>query len=224
MLVRDRLTDVNAVAARIVGVAADVPTAASARSAGVIYQPMTPDALRVTVLARGTNGAPAPTSVLPAIVHRIDPDLFVIESTTAAIAAGIDDPSSHVIALLAAILGAATLTMAMTGLFGVLSQRVADRRRELGIRGALGATRADIIRLVVADGLRPVAMGFGVGVIAGVLVQLALRPFLACLMPSMTWTMLLPIPPLLVLAALAACYFPARRALAVDPATAIRSL
>jgi predicted permease len=225
LVVRTARADPTGIARHIVGVAADLPTMTpSPFFAGVIYQPMTPDTLRIAVLARGTDRAPAPTSVLPAIVHQIDPDLLVIESTTAAIAAGIDDPSSHVIALLAAILGAATLTMAMTGLFGVLSQRVADRRRELGIRGALGAARADIIRLVVADGLRPVAMGFGVGVVAGVLVQLALRPFLARLMPSMTWTMLLPIPPLLVLAALAACYLPARRALAVDPATAIRSL
>lgn len=224
VLVRKQRAGAVHVAARIVGVAADVPTTTSRTSAGVIYQPMTPDGLRLTVLARATEGAPAPTSVLPAIVHQIDPDLLVIESTTASIAAGIDSPSARVIALLAAILGAATLTMAMTGLFGVLSQRVADRRRELGIRGALGAARADIVRLVVLDGLRPVAMGFGVGTIAGVFVQLALRPFLARLMPSMAWTMLLPIPPLLVLAALAACYFPARRALAVDPATAIRSL
>jgi predicted permease len=224
VLIRKQRMGAVDVAARVVGVAADVPTTPSRTSAGVIYQPMTSNAVRLTVLARSTDGGPAPTGVLPAIVHQIDPDLLVIESTTASIASGIDSPSSRVIALLAAILGAATLAMAMTGLVGVLSQRVADRRRELGIRGALGAARADIIRLVVLDGLRPVAMGFGVGTIAGVFVQLALRPFLARLMPSMTWTMLLPIPPLLVLAALAACYFPARRALAVDPATAIRSL
>jgi ABC-type antimicrobial peptide transport system permease subunit len=161
--------------------------------------------------------------VLPAIVHQVDPDLLVVDSATAAVAAGIDDPLSRIAATLAAILGLATLAMAMTGLFGVLSQRVGDRRRELGIRGALGAARANIIRLVIIDGLRPVAMGFGTGTIAAVLVELALRPFLARLMPSMSWTMLLPIPPLLVLAALAACYIPARRALAVDPATAIRT-
>jgi predicted permease len=225
VLVREQRTGAVDVTARIVGVAADVPTTTPPRaSAGAIYQPMTPGTVRLTVLARATEGAPAPTSVLPAIVHQIDPDLLVIESTTASIAAGIDSPSSRVIAVLAAILGAATLAMAMAGLFGVLSQRVADRRRELGIRGALGAARADIIRLVVIDGLRPVALGFAIGTVADVLVQLALRPFLARLMPSMTWTMLLPIPPLLVLAALAACYFPARRALAVDPGTAIRAL
>jgi predicted permease len=224
-VVRTARADPSGITRHVVGVAADLPTTTpSTFFAGTIYQPMTPDTLRIAVLARGTDGAPAPTSVLPAIVHQIDPDLLVIESTTASIAAGIDSPSSRVIALLAAILGAVTLMMAMTGLFGVLSQRVADRRRELGIRGALGAARADIIRLVVIDGLRPVAMGFAAGTIAGVLVQLALRPFLARLMPSMTWTMLLPIPPLLMLAALAACYFPARRAMAVDPGTAIRSL
>src|SRR6185295_18708597 len=118
---------------------------------------------------------------------------------------------------LAGILGSAALAMAMTGLFGVLSQRVTDRRRELGVRSALGAARHDIIRLVLLDGLRPVGLGFGIGTFAALLAQLWLQPYLERLVPSAAWTVLLPIPVLLLLAALAACYLPVRRALAVEP-------
>jgi ABC-type antimicrobial peptide transport system permease subunit len=101
---------------------------------------------------------------------------------------------------------------------------MARRMREMGLRVALGADRTQIMRLVFTDGLRPVAEGLVIGLLVAVEVRVLLQSQLSTpLSPIDPVVCLLAIAPLIV-AALAACYLPARRASSVDPNVALRDL
>jgi putative ABC transport system permease protein len=115
------------------------------------------------------------------------------------------------------------LILAASGLCGVLSYAVAQRRRELGIRVALGARHRDLVLLVVKEG----AAVAGIGSIIGIpLAWIALRIASHYLLPMPALDVLtLGIAPLAVsVVALAGCYFPARRAARVDPIAVLRAL
>ena len=114
------------------------------------------------------------------------------------------------------------LALSMSGLYGVMSCLVASRRRELGIRLALGAQRVDIVRLVVSEGIRPVAHGLGIGLVVAAIVRLAMQPlFRASSSAVDPAAVVIAVVPLAVAAAIA-CYLPARRAASVDPSVTLR--
>ncbi len=116
---------------------------------------------------------------------------------------------------------ALALTLAMIGVYGVVSFGVAQRAPEIGIRIALGAQGRDVLRMVMADGLKPVAIGG----IAGLIVALALGRVLSSLLYGVTPTdpaTFVIVGLLISLVALLACYLPARRATKVDPMIALR--
>jgi predicted permease len=124
-------------------------------------------------------------------------------------------------ALSASILGLLALVLAATGLYSVLAYSVTRRTREIGIRRALGAQAADVLRLIVKQGMALALFGIGLGV------PLALA--LTRLMQSQLFGVSASDPPtfvaivvLLSLAALVACWIPARRATKVDPLEALR--
>jgi len=113
------------------------------------------------------------------------------------------------------------LILAMIGLYGLLSFTVMQRTREIGIRVALGAQQRDILRLVLQQGIRATVAGIAVGVLAG----MALTRLMASLLFGVKATdavTFAAVGALLVLVAMAACYIPARRAMSVDPLTALR--
>jgi putative ABC transport system permease protein len=124
-------------------------------------------------------------------------------------------------ALLLAVFAAVALALAAVGIYGLVSYTVAERTREIGVRTALGAQPGDIQTLVLGQGMRLVLAG-AVGGVAGALV---FSRFLRTLLFEVS-----PFDPLallggmavLVLAALLACYVPARRAARVDPMVALR--
>jgi ABC-type antimicrobial peptide transport system permease subunit len=123
--------------------------------------------------------------------------------------------------LFAAFAIAATL-LAAAGVYGVLAGAVAERRREIGIRAVLGATPGAIVNLVVRQGIAPALLGLGIG-LAG---ALALTRYLRAMLFGIEATdpvTLGATAALLGLVALAACLVPARRAMRVDPVTALRS-
>jgi ABC-type antimicrobial peptide transport system permease subunit len=116
---------------------------------------------------------------------------------------------------------AAALGLVAVGLYGTLSFHVARRTRETGLRMAVGARRWDILRLVIAQGLRWVA----VGVVLGLLGLLALSGLLSGMVYGMEGLSLPPVAlatAVVALAGIAACWIPARRASRLDPIAGLR--
>jgi ABC-type antimicrobial peptide transport system permease subunit len=117
--------------------------------------------------------------------------------------------------------GVIALLLAAIGLYGVLSYGVAQRTGEIGIRMALGATRSDVLSLVVRQSLVVVAGGIAVGLLLALAGARFIRTFLYGLTTTDAGTLLGATTVLLMAAAIAA-YIPARRAARVDPVVALR--
>jgi putative ABC transport system permease protein len=122
--------------------------------------------------------------------------------------------------LLSAFSGLALL-LAAIGIYSVLAYSVRRRMREIGVRMALGAQRGDILRMILGQGTRLALTGTAIGIA----VALGLTRLIASQLFGVTATdpvTFLSVAVLIVLVALAACYIPARRAMRVDPVTALR--
>lgn len=119
------------------------------------------------------------------------------------------------------VFAALALVLATVGLYGVMAYQVAQRTHELGIRMALGADRARVMRVVLRNGMGLALLGTA----CGVALSLALSRFLAGMLFGVRphdVTTFATAPGVMILVALAACYFPARRATKVDPMVALR--
>jgi putative ABC transport system permease protein len=129
--------------------------------------------------------------------------------------------SRRALALLMGVLGAVALLLAAMGIYGVISYLVAQRTREMGIRLALGAQRHDLLKLVLGQGVRLTM----IGVAAGLTLALALTRFLSSLLYGVSAADPITFASIALLfagVALTASYLPARRAMKVDPITALR--
>jgi len=113
------------------------------------------------------------------------------------------------------------LVLVGTGLYATLSQLVADRRREMGVRVALGATQPAVLRLVLADGLRPAALGLATGLAGAMAFGRVLAAAVAGT-PAFDLTLFLLLPVALLALTAVACVVPAVRATRVDPTVALR--
>jgi len=116
----------------------------------------------------------------------------------------------------------AALVLAAAGIYGVLAGSVAERTREIGVRAALGASRTDIVSLVVGQGMRLTALGIVLGLAAATVATQALVTLLFGIsrLDPVTYGGVIV---LLVLTAAVACAVPAWRASRVDPATTLRT-
>jgi ABC-type antimicrobial peptide transport system permease subunit len=124
-------------------------------------------------------------------------------------------------AMLAAAFGLLALTLAAVGIYGVVAYTVSRRTHEIGIHVALGAQRADVLRMVLGHGMALVAVGGGAGLAAGFAISRLLATFLYGL-PAGDPVTFATVAAGLALVALIANYVPARRALRVDPVVALR--
>jgi putative ABC transport system permease protein len=114
------------------------------------------------------------------------------------------------------------LTLASVGLYGVLSYAVSQRKRELGVRAALGAARGDLVALVVRDGLLVTGIGLALG-LAGAAALTRLMQGLLFGVTPLDAVSFVAAPIVLAPVALAACLLPALRGARVDPAEALRA-
>ena len=124
--------------------------------------------------------------------------------------------------LLANAFGAVALFLATLGIYGVLAYLVAQRTREIGIRVALGSTRASILRLVLREGFELVLIGLVLGIVGAVSLQKVVATEIYGVR-ALDPLVLASVMALLAMVALAACAVPARRAMRVDPIVALRS-
>jgi predicted permease len=211
---------------RVVGIATDTRTRyAAGRERLVVYVPIAQQYEgRLTLLVR-SQGDPEPfVAALRQALAAVDRETAVTQAGTGPRLFAGANPTLAIIGSISGGLGAFALSLALVGLYGVLSHVIARRTREIGLRIALGADRRAILRMVLREGLRPVFFGLAGGLAVGVLARLALRPLFVNLLPAFDAVVMSLVPLLMVLAALAAISLPARRAAAVDPNTALRNL
>jgi ABC-type antimicrobial peptide transport system permease subunit len=124
--------------------------------------------------------------------------------------------------LLLGIFAAVALLLASVGIYGVISYSVEQRTREIGIRMALGAQRATVLGMILGLGARLAGMGIGIGLLGAAALSRVLRGLLYGVSPTdpLTYGLLAAA---LALVAIGACLVPARRAVRVDPAVALRA-
>jgi putative ABC transport system permease protein len=186
------------------------------------YHPFPQNPWSYIGLAVRTHGDPgAVYGAVRSLVAQIDPELPVhgmrpMEQVMAETMA-----SRRLTLWLVGAFAALALVLASVGIYGVMSYAVTERLHEIGVRVALGAQRRDVLRLVVGHGMRLAAIGLLLGSIIAFFAARAMTTLLFGIRPSDPLTYI-GIAMVLGLAALAACYIPARRATAVDPMVALR--
>ena len=168
--------------------------------------------------------AAAPAALAPAVraqLQALDKDISAYDIRPMDQVRAESVAERRFVLLLVAAFGALALVMAAVGVYGVMALIVSERTPEIGIRLALGARPAQVMRVVVMQGVTLAAAG----VVAGVIVSAALAPILAAQLYGirpLDPPTLAGVPALLLLVAALACYLPARRAMTIDPVNALR--
>jgi putative ABC transport system permease protein len=177
---------------------------------------------QLTIVARTVGDSAALAGPLAGQVADIDPDQPVAEIRAMRDFVDADLAQPRFTALLLGGFASAAVILAAIGLYGVIAFGVTQRTREIGIRVALGAQRADVLRLVMQRGM----LLTGAGLVVGFLAALALGRVVAGLLYGITPTdpaTLLTVALFLTAVAMLATYVPARRAMQLDPTAALKA-
>jgi predicted permease len=208
---------------QVVGIAREVKvTSLTERPRPLVYLPMRQDyASQVTLHVRAGGDATKLVAALRGEIQALDPNLSILNVQTMTDRVDQSLQGERTQATLLGSAGVMALLLASVGLYGVMSYMVAQRTREIGIRMALGATRSNVMGLVLKQGATLVGAGIviGLGAAFGLTRLVASSLFGVTAVDPLTFigTSLL-----LALVSLAASYLPARRATKVDPIIALR--
>ena len=222
---RFRSTDLNNAWLEIVGVVQDgKQTGLFNDATSYFYVPVAQEYKSLRALQLRTSGDPAALAPLVAReIHALDPDLPVYDVTT--MERMIQGPNGFFLIRMGALFGAGLgllgLALALVGVYGVVSYAASQRTQEIGLRMALGASRGEIMRLVLGRGLVLVGAGLGVGVAAALSVSHLVANLLFSVSPVDPATFV-GVPLILGGMAIAASYVPAFRATRIDPSIALR--
>ena len=187
-----------------------------------IYVNLRPtDGSYLTLMVRTSSEPQAVIGALRSEFHELDSNLPVYSVRTMTEHMALPLFPARVAATLLGSLGVLALILAAIGIFGVMSYAVSQRTREIGIRMALGADAARILRLVIGQGLKLILFGLAIGLLAAFAGTRLMSSLLYGVSATDTVTFGV-IALLLTGVALLACYLPARRATRVDPMIALR--
>jgi putative ABC transport system permease protein len=164
----------------------------------------------------------ASASALRGAVRALDPDVPAahIQEMSTIVAASVSNRRLNV--MLIGAFGMLALTLTAVGLYGVMAFAVTQRRREIGVRIAMGATRSSVLTLVVGQAVRLVALGIAIGLAFSLLMAGSWSHMLFNVDPRDV-SVYLAVPVLLLLTAALASYLPARRATRIDPVIALKA-
>jgi putative ABC transport system permease protein len=207
----------------IVGVVGDVSySGLDAAPEPTVYFPFrqaTSDTQFVVVRTAGEPGSVA--TAARQIVAGLDKDLPIADLSTMDEVMTASMASPRFRTTLVSIFAAVGLLLAAIGIYGVMSYAVTERTHEIGVRAALGADRGDLMRLVLGETIALAAAGISLGLAGALLTTRLIRVLLFRVEPTDPITFA-GISVVLAMAALAASYIPARRAMRVDPMVALR--
>lgn len=190
---------------------------------GAYYFPSSQQPARTFTFALKTaRDSGSALRALRAEISRIDPDLAIFDAHSMSERIDLSLSSRRTSMVLANAFGGVALFLASLGIYGVLAYLVAQRTREIGIRVALGSTKAAILRLVLGEGFKLVAIGFVLGVIVAASLQKAVASEIYGIRP-LDPLVLASVMALLAAVALAASTVPVCRATSVDPIVALRA-
>ena len=180
-----------------------------------------PSPRALTLVVRSDSDPLALVAAIENQVWSIDKNLPVSDITTMeeVVAQSIEQQRFNMFLL--GLFACVALILAMVGIYGVMSESVASRTHEIGIRMALGAQAVDVLRMVVRQGMALAAIGIGVGLVGAFWLTQFMSRLLYEISPTDLATFLL-IPLVVALIVLCACLIPARRATKVDPLEALR--
>jgi predicted permease len=175
----------------------------------------------MNVVIRTTLSAEALAPQIRRIVQGMDPTLPVVKlrSMEDVFTESVSRP--RFLAQLLGLFAGLALLLASIGTYGILSYSVSERRREIGIHMALGASRGNVLGMILGQGLRLTAAGLVAGIAAAFALTRLLRTQLFNVTPSDPAT-LIAVAGFIALVALIACYIPASRATRVDPMVVLR--
>jgi len=180
-----------------------------------------------TFEVRTTGDPTAAVAALRDAVRQVDPNLPVMNVKTQVEQADETLRMERLFAKLLTLFALLAQQLAAIGLFGVLAYTVSQRTHEIGIRMALGANRASVLKMIVRQGMTLAVLGVILGLVGSYVLTkyleswIGLSTMLFGVKPSDPWTYAV-IAVLLTVVALIACYIPARRATKVDPLVALR--
>ena len=210
----------------IVGVVGDVRPGLGIDPQAEMYLPyrqadLVLPVFQLSVVMRTAGDPTLQTSALRSALAEIDPNqpLVRVRTMEENMATTVAQPRFR--AWLIGIFAALALVLAAVGVYGVMSYTVTQRTSEIGVRVTMGAQPQDVFRIIVGEGLRLALIGVGVGLVTALALTRLLRSFLFGISAYDPLTFV-GVSLLLTLVALAASFFPARRATLVDPLVAVR--
>lgn len=210
-------------AVQIVGIARDSKyVSLDEAPKAMLYRPLAQSYVSLVTLLVKTTGDPAKAApFLQKELDRLDPNLVAYNFNTLESRVGLALAPNRAAAILAGILGALAFALGTVGVYGTMAVLVAQRRREIAIRMAVGGERRAVVNLIVTQGMRWTISGIAVGVVAAFFVTRLLRGLLFGI-AAVDPLSLVAVTLLLAAAAYLACFVPARRATRADPLIALR--
>jgi len=175
-----------------------------------------------SVIARTSGDAAALAAAVRQTIWSVDKDVPIVRVATMQSLVSASESERRFALILFEVFALVALILAATGIYGVISGTVSERTREIGVRTALGASRGDILNLIVRQGMTLVVFGVAIGLIGAVAASYALVTLLWGIshLDPMTYAGVIA---MLVAISAIACWIPAWRAAQVDPAITLRA-
>jgi putative ABC transport system permease protein len=208
----------------IIGIVGDIRSQRIKEEPGMeFYRPWSQENFPfISVAVLSTLNSDAVTKLAQSALSKVNPNLAIAlpQSMDAIVAQALGQ--ARLMMILLGLFAGIALLLAAVGIYGAVAYSVAQRTGEIGVRIALGAQAADVLRLILGQGMMPVLIGLAAGIAAALALGRLLRTQLYQISPHNP-TLLLTTAAVLALVALLACFVPARRAAHVDPIQALRA-